>query len=143
MPDPETALMQLIHDQYGAAIATACASSSVPPAFLAALIANESGGNPNAQRFEPAMFLQIAQVMLHKLCLRPLIEKVRFELQFGGLSWEIDEFQGENRGLVLAEVELESEEQEVALPPWAGLEVSHDKRYSNASLVQCPFGSWK
>ena len=84
-----------------------------------------------------------AEEMLQKLCLHPLIEKVRFELPFAGLTWEIDEFQGENQGLVVAEVELESEEQAVTLPPWAGVEVSHDRRYSNASLVQCPFATWE
>ena len=97
----------------------------------------------SAPEYEYPIPVADAQEMLQKLCLRPLIEKVRYELQFGGLTWEIDEFQGENQGLVLAEVELESEEQAVPLPPWAGLEVSHDKRYSNASLVQCPFSVWK
>ena len=81
--------------------------------------------------------------MLQRLCLRPLIRKVRFEVSHQGLTWEIDEFQGDNQGLILAEVELESEEQGVILPPWVGLEVSHDKRYANASLVQCPYTRWE
>ena len=83
-----------------------------------------------------------AEEMLHKLCLRPLIEKVRYEVPYQGLTWEIDEFQGENLGLVIAEVELSSPDQAVILPPWAGPEVSHDKRYANASLVRVPFTSW-
>jgi adenylate cyclase len=84
-----------------------------------------------------------AEEMLQKLCLRPLIEKLRYEVSYGGLLWEIDEFRGENAGLVVAEVELSSEEQKIILPPWVGGEVSHDKRYANASLVQSPFRVWK
>jgi adenylate cyclase len=84
-----------------------------------------------------------AEEMLQKLCLRPLIEKLRYEVSHEGLLWEIDEFQGDNAGLIVAEVELDSEEQQVILPPWAGPEVSHDKRYANASLVQSPFSSWE
>jgi adenylate cyclase len=81
--------------------------------------------------------------MLQKLCLRPLIEKVRFEVLHEGVVWEVDEFLGENSGLIVAEVELSSEEQLVLLPPWVGREVSHDRRYANASLVTCPFKEWK
>jgi adenylate cyclase len=97
----------------------------------------------SASEYEYPIPLADAEEMLQKLCLRPLIEKVRFEVSFGGLLWEVDEFKGENQGLILAEVELKSEDQAVTLPPWAGLEVSHDKRYSNASMVQSPFKSWQ
>jgi len=96
----------------------------------------------SAPEYEYQIPVAEAEQMLATLCLRPLIEKVRFELPFGGLTWEIDEFQGENQGLVVAEVELESEGQAVELPPWAGPEVSHDRRYANASLVLRPFKSW-
>ena len=84
-----------------------------------------------------------AEEMLQKLCLRPLIEKLRYEVSHGGLLWEIDEFLGDNKGLMIAEVELSSEEQQVILPPWAGPEVSNDQRYANASLVQSPFSTWE
>jgi CYTH domain-containing protein len=97
----------------------------------------------SAPEYEYAIPLVDAEEMLQKLCLRPLIEKVRYEVSHGGLVWEIDEFQGDNKGLIVAEVELTSVEQSVTLPTWAGPEVSHDKRYANASLVQCPFTSWK
>lgn len=67
MPDdPNTALMQRIKTQWGVQIAAACATSSVPPAFVAALIANESGGDLNAKRFEPAVFANLAAVVLSK-----------------------------------------------------------------------------
>jgi len=92
--------------------------------------------------FEYQIPLPDAEELLAKLCLRPLIEKVRYEVTHQGLTWEVDEFFGENKGLILAEVELETAEQSVVLPPWAGTEVSHDHRYSNASLVQSPFCSW-
>jgi CYTH domain-containing protein len=96
----------------------------------------------SAPEYEYPIPVSEAEEMLQKLCLRPLIEKQRFELRFGGLLWEIDEFRGENQGLIVAEVELDSEDQAVTLPPWVGLEVSHDKRYANASLVQSPFTRW-
>jgi adenylate cyclase len=96
----------------------------------------------SAPEYEYPIPLSDAEEMLQQLCLHPLIEKRRYEVNFGGLVWEIDEFQGDNAGLVVAEVELDSEDQEAPLPPWAGSEVSHDRRYANASLVQHPFCRW-
>lgn len=83
-----------------------------------------------------------AATLLDTLCLRPLIEKTRYRVEHGGHLWEIDEFSGDNAGLVLAEVELSSEDEQVELPPWAGPEVSTDPRYYNANLVRHPFRSW-
>jgi len=83
-----------------------------------------------------------AAELLDRLCLRPLIEKTRYRVEHAGRVWEIDEFFGENQGLVLAEVELESADARLELPPWSGREVSDDPRYYNASLVQCPFSQW-
>lgn len=96
-----------------------------------------------APEFEYPIPVADAEELLADLCLRPLIEKVRYEVAHAGLTWEIDVFSGDNEGLVLAEVELESEDQEVELPGWAGPEVSDDRRYSNASLVSSPYRSWK
>ncbi|GFO67585.1 CYTH domain-containing protein [Geomonas limicola] len=95
----------------------------------------------SAPEFEYPIPLADAE-KLFKLCLRPLIEKVRYEVPHAGLTWEIDVFSGENEGLVLAEVELDSEDQQVELPSWAGPEVSDDGRYSNASLVSSPYRNW-
>lgn len=67
-----------------------------------------------------------------------VVEKRRFEVPFGGLVWEVDVFEGSHAGLVMAEVELADADQLVALPDWAGLEVSHDDRYANASLSRNP-----
>jgi len=76
------------------------------------------------------------------LCERPLIDKVRHTEQHGGKTWEIDVFHGENEGLVLAELELASEDEPFTAPPWAIEEVSHDPRYYNASLVKAPYRTW-
>lgn len=84
-----------------------------------------------------------AHEMLDELCHRPLIEKRRFRISHGGLIWELDEFFGENHGLILAEVELESEGQEIELPRWIGKEVTGDPRYFNANLVEHPYSTWE
>jgi CYTH domain-containing protein len=83
-----------------------------------------------------------ADEMLGTLCLQPLIEKYRYRIEHAGLVWEVDEFLGENQGLILAEVELADERQRIPLPDWAGEEVSHDPRYYNANLVRHPFSKW-
>jgi CYTH domain-containing protein len=80
---------------------------------------------------------------LLSLCLKPLVEKTRYVEMFGGLAWEVDVFHGDNDGLVVAEVELTSEDQVVRLPPWALKEVSDDPRYFNANLVKFPYSTWK
>ncbi len=83
-----------------------------------------------------------ADAMLDTLCQRPLIEKTRYKIQIGALVWEVDEFEGENAGLSIAEVELESEGQSVDLPEWVGREVSDDPRYYNANLIAHPYSTW-
>ena len=83
-----------------------------------------------------------ASEMLDKLCERPLIEKTRYRIEHQGLIWEIDEFAGDNTGLIIAEVELEEEDQAIMLPDWVGKEVTGDPRYYNASLITDPFTSW-
>lgn len=92
--------------------------------------------------FEYEIPLADANQMLDELCLRPLIEKKRYKVSYGGLTWEVDEFLGENEGLLLAEVELSSEDQPFDLPGWAGQEVTGDPRYYNASLVERPYREW-
>lgn len=83
-----------------------------------------------------------ANEMLDKLCERPLIEKTRYRIPQGDVAWEIDEFEGENRGLITAEVELKDEHQRISLPEWIGKEVTDDARYFNANLVAKPFTTW-
>lgn len=80
--------------------------------------------------------------MLDVLAERPLIEKKRYKVDFGGLTWEIDEFFGENTGLIVAEVELKSEDQAFKKPDWIGDEVTGDPRYFNANLIKHPYSKW-
>jgi len=81
--------------------------------------------------------------MLDQLCLKPLIEKKRYKIEFAGLIWEIDEYSGDNQGLIVAEVELESEDQEISMPGWIGKEVTSDPRYFNSNLTKHPFTQWQ
>ena len=81
-------------------------------------------------------------VLLDTLALKPLIEKTRTKVAYAGKIWEIDRFFGENEGLVLAEVELASENETVQLPPWIGQEVTHLTRYYNSALSERPYCEW-
>lgn len=92
--------------------------------------------------FEYAIPVNDAKEMLETLCLSPLIEKNRYRLPIGNIVWEIDEFMGENAGLIVAEVELASENQPFEKPDWLGKEVSGEARYYNASLVKHPYSQW-
>lgn len=83
-----------------------------------------------------------AQKMLATLCEQPLIRKKRYRIKTDDVVWEIDEFFGENEGLVLAEVELEDERQKFAIPDWVGEEVTENPIYFNSSLVKNPYCSW-
>jgi adenylate cyclase len=94
------------------------------------------------QEFEYEIPLDDAQKMLNTLCQPPLIEKVRHEVVFGGFLWEVDEFFGDNEGLVIAEIELDQVGEEFPKPDWLGKEVTEDYRYLNASLVKNPWKTW-
>lgn len=72
-----------------------------------------------------------------------LIEKLRYKLPWHDLLWEVDVFQGENRGLIIAEIELPHEDKVFEKPDWLGQEVTSDPRYSNASLAKTPFRTWQ
>ncbi|MFM6190293.1 CYTH domain-containing protein [Planktothrix sp.] len=89
--------------------------------------------------FEYKIPVEDAQELLETLCDRPLIEKTRYKILMGDLTWEVDEFWGENQGLILAEVELETEYQNIDIPDWIGEEVTSDPRYYNSNLVKNHF----
>ncbi len=93
--------------------------------------------------YEYEVPLADADAMLSDLCTPPLIEKTRYEVCHAGHRWEIDEFHGANEGLVVAEIELASEDEAFERPPWLGAEVSDDPRYFNANLVRRPFSTWR
>ncbi len=77
------------------------------------------------------------------LCKKPILEKTRHIFIASGNHWEIDVFEGDNDGLIVAEIELESENTEISLPDWIGKEVSIDPKYYNSSLISHPFSNWK
>ena len=83
-----------------------------------------------------------AQTILDSLCERPIIEKRRYRIPYQDGMWEVDEFLGENAGLVVAEIELETEQQAFIKPNWIGEEVTHDARYFNANLLRHPYAKW-
>lgn len=80
--------------------------------------------------------------MLDDLAEKPIIEKKRYKIPMDGFVWEVDEFFGVNEGLVVAEIELESEDQAFEKPHWVGEEVTGDPRYFNSNLVRNPYTTW-
>jgi CYTH domain-containing protein len=108
-------------------------------AFLTIKGASAGAGH---DEFEYPIPTDDAEHLLRELCVLPLIEKTRYVIHDGKLKWEIDEFEGENRGLVIAEVELTEEAQDIRKPDWLGIEVTDDPRYYNLSLVKRPYTKW-
>ena len=91
--------------------------------------------------FEYEIPRQDADTLLD-ICEKPLIEKNRYKIEHGGFVWEVDEFFGENRGLIVAEIELDSEDQIFSKPDWVGNEVTGDPRYFNSNLIKNPYTKW-
>ncbi|RYZ68751.1 MAG: CYTH domain-containing protein [Proteobacteria bacterium] len=83
-----------------------------------------------------------AKAMLASMCGPEQVEKTRYRVKVGGHTWEVDEFHGENEGLIVAEIELQAEEETFEKPDWAGKEVSDDRRYGNSNLGKTPFKTW-
>lgn len=92
--------------------------------------------------FEYEIPLKDAEDILDELAIKPLIEKIRFKIEYGNFTWEVDKFLGENEGLMIAEIELNDAEKKFEKPSWAGSEVSGDTRYYNANLVGFPYKKW-
>jgi len=92
--------------------------------------------------YEYSIPVEEANEILDELCDGPLIEKYRHEVALGGHVWEIDEFLGSNAGLIVAEIELDSEAETFARPAWLGDEVTTDERYYNFNLAKHPFTLW-
>jgi adenylate cyclase len=84
-----------------------------------------------------------AAEMLDQVCERPILDKLRHHVSIAGIVWEVDEFLGENAGLVIAEVGLARNGQLIALPHWVGAEITDDSRYFNSQLVSHPYSTWK
>ncbi len=101
------------------------------------------GATTGASRAEFEYEIPLADAkQLLALCDGPLIEKYRRKISYEGMLWEVDEFLGDNQGLVVAEIELESESQPFSKPDWAGVEVTADARYYNSNLSVHPFSKW-
>ena len=94
------------------------------------------------QEFEYPIPLDEAEIMLTTLCHRPIIEKTRYLVFYADKQWEIDVFEGDNAGLIVAELELHDEAEQFDRPPWLGEEVSDDPRYYNTCLSQHPYKDW-
>lgn len=93
------------------------------------------------QEFEYGIPAEDAEKLL-ELCEQPIIEKVRYLEIFAGKHWEIDCFFGVNEGLLLAELELDSSEEQFSLPVWVGQEVSGEEQYYNSNLIRHPYKTW-
>lgn len=83
-----------------------------------------------------------ADEMLSRLAVGPLLEKTRHRVEHAGYEWEIDEFHGDNAGLLVAEIELAAADLEPPRPGWLGREVTHEARYYNVSLTRHPYAQW-
>jgi CYTH domain-containing protein len=80
--------------------------------------------------------------LLDGLCEQPQVEKIRHRIEHAGHTWEVDEFLGLNAGLVVAEIELDAEDEAFEKPDWIGREVTGETRYYNASLIRMPYSQW-
>lgn len=93
--------------------------------------------------FEYEIPVSDAEALLERCCLQPTIEKVRYKLFYKGFWWEIDEFYGENEGLIIAEIELPDVTTVFEKPDFVGEEITDDYRYYNANLIKNPYNQWK
>lgn len=101
------------------------------------------GNKSGMSRFEWEKMISLEEATaLLKLCEEGAIEKIRYEVKVGNHVFEVDEFFGENKGLVMAEIELENEDEVFEKPSWLGKEVTNDVKYYNAYLSNNPFTKW-
>jgi len=122
----------------------------VPPSSIRVRVAGDKGflnikgatlGVSRAE-YEYEIPLADANEMLDAFCIGPVIEKRRYHVRYGDHVWEIDVFEGDNAGLVVAEIELGAPDEPFERPPWLGEEVSDDLRYYNVNLVRHPYRDW-
>ena len=101
------------------------------------------GNASGTTRFEWEKEIAVAEAeLLLQLCEKGIIDKIRYEIPVGKHTFEVDVFSGENQGLIIAEVELSSENEFFEKPHWLGMEVTGDKRYYNSYLSENPFATW-
>jgi len=92
--------------------------------------------------FEYSIPLADAQELINTLCTQPIVSKTRYWVYYAGKCWEIDEFSADNQGLIVAEIELDTEDESFELPLWVGEEVTHLERYYNMRLRSYPYNQW-
>jgi len=95
------------------------------------------------QEYEYPIPLEDAEKILKELCEKPLVEKIRHIVIHEEHKWEIDVFSGDNKGLIVAEVELKNESENFSIPHWLGEEVSDQVKYYNVNLIKNPYSSWR
>ena len=101
------------------------------------------GNASGTTRFEWEKEIAVAEAeLLLQLCEKEIIDKIRYEIPVGKHTFEVDVFSGENHGLIIAEVELSSENEFFEKPHWLGMEVTGNKRYYNSYLSENPFATW-
>ena len=102
------------------------------------------GQSTGASRGEWEYEIPVADAteLLDGLCEQPQVEKIRHRIEHAGHTWEVDEFLGLNAGLVVAEIELDAEDEAFEKPDWIGQEVTGEKRYYNSSLIRMPYAQW-
>lgn len=125
--------------------------SSVPERTVRVRIKGEKGfitikgigSSSGASRYEWEKEIPVSEVNeLLEICEPGVIDKTRYQVPFGGLTFEVDEFYGDDDGLTVAEVELSSEDQAFDKPEWLGEEVTGDVKYYNSMLMKNPYKNW-
>lgn len=106
------------------------------------LTIKNKGNGLARDEFEYEIPFTDAEEILQKICQKPFIEKTRYLYNYKGHTWEIDEFHGENEGLIVAEIELENEDENFEIPEWIGEEVTYDNKYFNSNLFKNPYKNW-
>lgn len=109
-------------------------------AFLT--LKGENTGTARSE-FEYEIPVNDANEILAELCSGPIIEKTRYLVEHSAHTWEVDIFRGDNEGLIIAEVEMQSENERVDIPAWVTKEVTCQAKYYNSNILNNPFKNWK
>jgi CYTH domain-containing protein len=107
------------------------------------LTLKNDGGGITRNEFDYEIPYSDAVEIMEQMCGNDTLEKNRYIINYEGHTWEVDEFMGHNKGLVMAELELKSENEAFIKPLWLGKEVTSDVRYLNANLVRYPYKKWE
>ena len=98
--------------------------------------------NASRKEYEYSIPQEDARQMMTLFCEKPFVEKTRYHIEHAGFEWVVDQFSGDNAGLIVAEIELDDIDQTFEKPDWIGKEVTHDPRYYNSNLIKAPYSNW-